>query len=506
MIHRRLDSQEAFARIQERLVKRFGARNVYFDIETMPYISGLPQHVRQKVRQCDAALVLVGNQGLQSSSADMRRALDDPYDIVRLEIEEAFDAGIPIIPVLLDGAPLPAPTELPATLARVPFLNGLVVESGSNFDIHVNRLIGAVKEQVEINRKARRMALRQRTWRRELRLLGIAAIRVAITLVAATSGLVLVATAATGLRLLPLLQSPPPPIQLESSSIAVSGANDGWAVGTKGRIWHLTQLAGQNQPQWGLVASPLSKDLTSVAMISTHEGWAVGHGGVLLHYREPPGRVGEWIQVVGPSTQDLYGIVMISATDGWAVGAAGTILHESNGTWSLVSPPARCDLRALALSVGSNGSVIGSAVGLHSCVLHYDNGNWSLAQFAFSRDIDLTAVSLTSKDDGWGVGKGGAIVQYLGSDPSTVDWAEVPPLTTAALWGVSMDSEGEGWAVGDTGSILHFHDHEWINAKQSGTKSNLSGIAIVSPGEAWAFGAEGAFIHYVNGAWTSYTG
>jgi hypothetical protein len=36
-----------------------------------------------------------------------RRRLDNPSDFVRIEIGEALARGIPVVPVLLDGAPMP---------------------------------------------------------------------------------------------------------------------------------------------------------------------------------------------------------------------------------------------------------------------------------------------------------------------------------------------------------------------------------------------------------------
>jgi hypothetical protein len=48
-----------------------------------------------------------------------RRRLDDPADFVRIEIEAALERGVRVIPVLVDGASMPNPGELPASLAKL---------------------------------------------------------------------------------------------------------------------------------------------------------------------------------------------------------------------------------------------------------------------------------------------------------------------------------------------------------------------------------------------------
>jgi hypothetical protein len=41
-----------------------------------------------------------------------QRRLDDPDDFVRIEVESALARGIPVIPVLVDGAKMPGAPEV----------------------------------------------------------------------------------------------------------------------------------------------------------------------------------------------------------------------------------------------------------------------------------------------------------------------------------------------------------------------------------------------------------
>lgn len=66
-------------------------------------------------------------------------------------------------------------------------------------------------------------------------------------------------------------------------------------------------------------------------MLSPTDGWAVGSKGTIFHYT-----TGIWTGPVSPgtTTNDLLSVFMAASTEGWAVGKAGTIVHYSGGTWT----------------------------------------------------------------------------------------------------------------------------------------------------------------------------
>jgi hypothetical protein len=49
-------------------------------------------------------IALVGKHWLSATDEEGKRRLDQPEDFVRLEVAAALKRGIPVIPVLLDGA------------------------------------------------------------------------------------------------------------------------------------------------------------------------------------------------------------------------------------------------------------------------------------------------------------------------------------------------------------------------------------------------------------------
>jgi hypothetical protein len=48
-----------------------------------------------------------------------RRRLDDSEDVVRVDIQNALDRGLHVVPVLVGGASMPGEHELPGSLAQL---------------------------------------------------------------------------------------------------------------------------------------------------------------------------------------------------------------------------------------------------------------------------------------------------------------------------------------------------------------------------------------------------
>lgn len=115
--YRRQDSRSATGRLADRLEAHFGPGRVFRDQDSIALGDDFAGAIRRAVRASTVVLVIVGPDWLHARSADGARRLDDPADFVRLEIEAAFDDGVPVVPVLVEGAQMPSAAELPATLA-----------------------------------------------------------------------------------------------------------------------------------------------------------------------------------------------------------------------------------------------------------------------------------------------------------------------------------------------------------------------------------------------------
>lgn len=118
--YRRDDSAYVAGRLRDDLVEHFGADLLVFrDVEELP-LGDYPVALVEAVRRCDAMLVVIGDRWLTAADSGGNRRLDQPGDWVRREVALALDQAKVVVPVLVESARPPRPSELPPELARLP--------------------------------------------------------------------------------------------------------------------------------------------------------------------------------------------------------------------------------------------------------------------------------------------------------------------------------------------------------------------------------------------------
>lgn|GEM_PF-2940634 len=142
--YRRSDSMSASGRIYERLAKRYGKQHVFKDVDTLQGGDDFAKTIQQTIQGSAAALVVIGRGWLETRDEAGQRRLEDPEDSVRREVESAFDDGVPVVPILVEGAHMPEAGQLPASLAQLPAIQAVVVNNDPDFEAGVRRLIRAV--------------------------------------------------------------------------------------------------------------------------------------------------------------------------------------------------------------------------------------------------------------------------------------------------------------------------------------------------------------------------
>jgi len=138
--YRRDDSGYVAGMLTERLKKVFGFDSVFIDVEAIPLGADFRKNISDAVARSDVFLALIGD-AWQGSTGQTGRAIDDPDDFVRAEIEAALREHIPIIPVLVGKARMPAGAELPESLRPLAFRNAAEVRSGRDMNHHIETLI-----------------------------------------------------------------------------------------------------------------------------------------------------------------------------------------------------------------------------------------------------------------------------------------------------------------------------------------------------------------------------
>lgn len=147
--YRRADSAGYAGRIYDRLTAHFGEDTVFMDVDTIEAGLDFVEVLQNAVQSCDVLVALIGRSWLNIKDEAGKRRLDSPEDFVRVEIAAALSRDIRVIPVLVDGAPMPRSTELPANLKPLARRNALQVDHHS-FNADAYRLIA----QLELALKA----------------------------------------------------------------------------------------------------------------------------------------------------------------------------------------------------------------------------------------------------------------------------------------------------------------------------------------------------------------
>jgi hypothetical protein len=152
--YRRSDTTSGYASwIYDRLAVRHGSEHVFMDMDSLPLGVDFVDHVQRALATTDVALVLIGPNWLGATDAGGGRRLDDPSDFVRIEVAAALRSSSRVIPVLVDGADMPSPDELPEELRPLTRRQGLPFHRQGGGGI--NELLTTIEEMVRGGVRAR---------------------------------------------------------------------------------------------------------------------------------------------------------------------------------------------------------------------------------------------------------------------------------------------------------------------------------------------------------------
>ena len=143
--YRRQDTKAIAGRIFDRLEARFGRDAVFMDIDSIPPGVDFHEWLNENVARAAVVLVLIGHGWIDARDERGHRRLENPNDFVRIEIEAALGRKIPVVPLLIDGAPFPRVDELPASLQPLTRRNAAFLDAGRDFNVHIARLIAGVE-------------------------------------------------------------------------------------------------------------------------------------------------------------------------------------------------------------------------------------------------------------------------------------------------------------------------------------------------------------------------
>lgn len=144
--YRREDSAGYAGRLADALERRFGAGNVFRDVDDIAPGEDFVHSLHAALAECDVLIPVIGPHWLSAVDRDQRRRIDDPHDYVRQEIVTALQGELRIIPALVDGAVMPRTDQLPEPLAALTRRQALML-ADTNWNHDIARLCQAVGGQ-----------------------------------------------------------------------------------------------------------------------------------------------------------------------------------------------------------------------------------------------------------------------------------------------------------------------------------------------------------------------
>lgn len=160
--YRRDDAAGDAGRLADHLLRRFGAGCVFLDIDTVDPGTDFVRVLHASLQETAVMLVVIGPRWVSLRSATGARRLDDPNDFVRLEVERALARGIPVVPVLVQGATLPRKDELPPPLVPLVTRQVFAIDH-AEFHADAERLCDRLAPTIDAG-ETRLPALVRRWW------------------------------------------------------------------------------------------------------------------------------------------------------------------------------------------------------------------------------------------------------------------------------------------------------------------------------------------------------
>ena len=145
--YRRSDAAETAGRMFDRLAETFGPDRIFKDVDSIPLDSFFQPYVLEKIRT-SVVLALIGPQWATCTDIQGGRRLDAETDLVRQEIETAIECGVPLIPILVSKATMPAASELPPSIRSLVERQAHSVRPDPDFHNDMDRLISSLEALV----------------------------------------------------------------------------------------------------------------------------------------------------------------------------------------------------------------------------------------------------------------------------------------------------------------------------------------------------------------------
>lgn len=148
--YRRQDSQSAAGRLADHLRDHLRDVRIFRDVETIEPGVDFVEAIDRALRSCGVLLAVIGPRWLNVADAAGRRRLEDADDFIRLEIASALgNSTVRVIPVLVEGAEMPAADQLPDDLKPLARRNAIEL-TDKRWEFDVSKLLETVIKALDL--------------------------------------------------------------------------------------------------------------------------------------------------------------------------------------------------------------------------------------------------------------------------------------------------------------------------------------------------------------------
>jgi TIR domain len=154
--YRRESSRALALLIYDRVSRPY---DIFWDVARIEPTNRISKKIAEALRNSDLMIALIGRDWLGDG-----RKIHRKDDWVRIEVSAAISLGLPILPVLLDGATMPSKEQLPVGIQAVCDIKALEVRSNDDFESDLNAVFASVKVHLDKDRRRRLAWLYRVRW------------------------------------------------------------------------------------------------------------------------------------------------------------------------------------------------------------------------------------------------------------------------------------------------------------------------------------------------------
>jgi hypothetical protein len=143
--YRSADGTKDASRLAEDLGAVFGHDQVFLDRQDLRGGGSWREAISRAIGQRPVVLLLITPAFFGARHADGRPRIEDADDPVRGEIQSAIDAGATLMPLRVDGTPMPSPDSLPGPLRVVTEWHALPLRTDDWSGVDVPRVVADIE-------------------------------------------------------------------------------------------------------------------------------------------------------------------------------------------------------------------------------------------------------------------------------------------------------------------------------------------------------------------------